>query len=435
MAKKRRAAIIGIATYDPESGLRNLQGAQKDAEEIKDKLNEYGEFGVEENFLTNRQATCENIRRTIDNLFFKQSDDELALFYFSGHGVMDGYGNRYLAPYDMNIKEPFVRGISLEELTKAVMNSKIRQSIMILDSCYSGQATKSDKDSDIHKDLKKITDPISKEKSTGQCKAVFASTAGNMQAREKLDCKHALGNEDPHAHGVYTFALIEGLNGGARDSRGCIMLDKLIAYIDNEFARGQFRELRQKPFRRISEGFNLADIFIAKDPEEFDRQIDNMITIAENFNLQDPPCLCSAVELVYQILLRDPENAKAQNMKTEIDGHIVGFFKDKVDAVMRYERQIKDITTATYKREFSEKFTRIWAYLETDCINLCVDKIYEMEKTRRDMLTNLLKLAVSPQVITDETILLFAHQCRRDCMLNSTPKMYPQSIDPRKRMK
>ena len=60
---------------------------------------------------------------------------------------MDEENNEgYLAPYDMDPEDPFVSGINMEDLKKAIYKSKNKASvIIILDCCYAGIATKDTK--------------------------------------------------------------------------------------------------------------------------------------------------------------------------------------------------------------------------------------------------------------------------------------------------
>jgi len=104
--RKRRAVIIGIDEYN-DSSIIPLRGAENDAREIYEMLSNphIGGFNVaKDHFLIGADAKCERIRKAISDIFWKCDTDtwELALFYFSGHGFEDGYGNGYIAPYDMN---------------------------------------------------------------------------------------------------------------------------------------------------------------------------------------------------------------------------------------------------------------------------------------------------------------------------------------------
>ena len=115
MSDARRAVIVGINRYANDK--MNLQGAVHDAEDIRSILKQYGPFTVEDgHFLTDERATMVAVREAISDLFWDTGDCELALFYFSGHGHRDHYNYVYLLPHDANNKEPFVKGIRIQEL-------------------------------------------------------------------------------------------------------------------------------------------------------------------------------------------------------------------------------------------------------------------------------------------------------------------------------
>jgi hypothetical protein len=250
MAETRRAVVIGINDYDDPK--TNLSGAVKDAEEIYDILKEHGGFTINEkkHRLLNRQATCENIRAAISDLFWKTDDKcDVALFYFAGHGIRDHFGYGYLLPQDANCAEPFVKGIKIQELKDLFLHSKLRTTgIMILDCCYSGIATDTRgpealsgdptakervesyyQDLKLHEDLK-LPD-------TAEGRFILASADANKTARE-VELKHALGGEK-HPHGLYSFHLIEGLRGGltgaSKKEYGRVSLGALIEHLETAF--------------------------------------------------------------------------------------------------------------------------------------------------------------------------------------------------------
>ncbi len=133
---KRRAVIVGINEYK-DHNIPKLDGAENDAREIYERLKDpsIGNFEVShDHYLTGKYATCELIRKAIADIFWKTDPLDLALFYFSGHGFVDGYGNNFIAPYDMLKDEPLVRGINIQEIKQVVSESVNKANIIILDT-------------------------------------------------------------------------------------------------------------------------------------------------------------------------------------------------------------------------------------------------------------------------------------------------------------
>ncbi|MGH7807528.1 MAG: caspase family protein, partial [Thermodesulfobacteriota bacterium] len=143
---KRRAVIIGINKYK-DSEIAQLEGPENDAVEIYEKLTDGRNFEISnEHFLRGAKATSEAIRAAVSDLFWEADPCDLVLFYFSGHGFVDGYNRGYLAPYDMQKDKPLVHGISMQELREIVMGSRGKSTVlMILDCCHSGIVVKGDK--------------------------------------------------------------------------------------------------------------------------------------------------------------------------------------------------------------------------------------------------------------------------------------------------
>src|ERR1700722_11972955 len=116
MVNKRRAAIIGINSYQHEK-ITPLSGAVNDATELRDILRNTGGFTIDDgrDFLVDGDATGERIRGAISDLFWETDQCDIALFYFAGHGRRDHLENGFLLPCDVHYDKPFVRGIEIQE--------------------------------------------------------------------------------------------------------------------------------------------------------------------------------------------------------------------------------------------------------------------------------------------------------------------------------
>ena len=89
-------------------------------------------------------ATRKNILKALSDVFRKSTEPhpDLVIFYFSGQGLRDGYGTTYIAPYDIDLEDPFIGGIQVDDLRMYVdkfyeLNSNTGI-IVILDCDYSG---------------------------------------------------------------------------------------------------------------------------------------------------------------------------------------------------------------------------------------------------------------------------------------------------------
>jgi energy-coupling factor transporter ATP-binding protein EcfA2 len=145
----RNALIVGINTYQY---LPELQAPARDAEAIARQLQTYGEFRVQRQpeviqagqpqvgFKT--QVSLRELESALVNLFKPKGSNipHTALFYFSGHGIQKeaGIQEGYLALSDTNPETGFY-GLSLFWLRRLLQESPVRQRIIWLDCCHSGE--------------------------------------------------------------------------------------------------------------------------------------------------------------------------------------------------------------------------------------------------------------------------------------------------------
>jgi hypothetical protein len=151
----RDALIVGINTYYCD-GLKNLSTPASDAEAIAQRLHKDGEFHVirlpeyRDPFENNRREVAPSqdvkvaqLEDALEQLFLPDGNSipDTALFYFSGHGLRKS-GRRgsegFLATSDA---DPDARnwGLSLKWLRELLKDSPIKQQIIWLDCCYSGE--------------------------------------------------------------------------------------------------------------------------------------------------------------------------------------------------------------------------------------------------------------------------------------------------------
>jgi uncharacterized caspase-like protein len=238
MAGKNRAVIVGINKYeDPE--IRELRGAETDAQEIRNILTQEGNFEVpDQHFLLGKHATYAAVRAATSDLLWSTEPAGVTLFYFSGHGFQDSYGTGYIAPSDMELERPLVHGIEMQGLRRLALHSPNKQAVvLILDCCYAGIAAEEKGETDpidtaerCFSDLADIEPP--KKKPAGVY--VFSSSAKDETSRELAGCEHKLGKGEAHHHGAFSFHLIEGLMGLAGTGHGGeISVAMLRSHIDS----------------------------------------------------------------------------------------------------------------------------------------------------------------------------------------------------------
>jgi uncharacterized caspase-like protein len=362
----RRAVVIGVNEYNKNSGIPNLTGAVNDAKEMREKLLLSGDFEISDHhFLIDQNATCTAIRKAMSDLLWKDDASSLSLFYFSGHGLHDEYGNGYLAPCDVNPNEPLVCGIRMQELTQLLLAAKNKKTVLaILDCCYSGVATDGK--------AKAMGGPVAQEpplkdwfaamqaEGVGEGRVVLASSGKDQKSRERTGCIHDVGNLQPHDHGAFTFHLLEGIDGKAVDSNGAVTLQKLHSFISDQ--------MQSDPYHKMSFfGANLEQaqqIILAqpcqwKDDQQLIEEVRNLL------KEPDPFAVFYAASKVNTVLDRSPNLRAACELRDEINnrfqkyknpailwltGNMVKLYAFK-DSVYRLKELAGNLTVQTFVAE------------------------------------------------------------------------------------
>ncbi|HIK57204.1 MAG TPA: PD40 domain-containing protein [Synechococcales cyanobacterium M55_K2018_004] len=145
----RDALVVGINSYQY---LQGLQAPAQDAEAIAQVLQNCGEFRVQRlpevvqagkpQVGKKTMVTLRDLETALINLFKPKGNNipQTALFYFSGHGIQREAGicEGYLAVSDSQPEVGFF-GLSLFWLRRLLQESPVRQRIVILDCCHSGE--------------------------------------------------------------------------------------------------------------------------------------------------------------------------------------------------------------------------------------------------------------------------------------------------------
>lgn len=214
----KKALVVGINDYN---GINDLSGCINDAEAISTLLARDGNDDV--NFSVKKGL---NIKTKGElNGFIREcfsGNEDVALFFFSGHGYLDTYGGYIVTPdcqeYDM--------GISMRNILDVVNSSKCHSKVVILDCCHSGSMGSTS----INQQIATIDD------------GVTIMTA----------CRSDQSSMEINGHGVFTTLLVDALSGGAADITGHITPGGVYAYIDKALGPWEQRPVFKTNVTRFS---------------------------------------------------------------------------------------------------------------------------------------------------------------------------------------
>ena len=162
-AQTKRALIIGIGAYPPESGWGIIHG-DNDVPLIADALSRRGFNQDHIVKLVNNQATKKNILKQFNLLTHKALINDIIYIHFSTHGqqVVDADGDEQdsldeaIIPYDA--RKTWVKRVyegknhliddELNQLLSALRKKigKLGSLVVVIDACHSGDATRGNSD-------------------------------------------------------------------------------------------------------------------------------------------------------------------------------------------------------------------------------------------------------------------------------------------------
>lgn len=245
----KKALLIGINNY-PNGN--ELTGCVEDIKSLKSVIerNSDGKVNFSVRLMSDEQSS-ENAMDAIKELFNDTSD--MAMLYFSGHGFINDTGAEIVFPDNIRTTDSYYKGIQMKDIMDVVNASKVRNKIVILDCCHSGNMGKY------------------KLEETG---SLLSTGVSILTACREDEYAMEMGG-----HGIFTEQLCEALRGGAADFLGNITMGGVYAYIDRAFgAWGQrpifktnvteFAPIKTvTPNVPLTEILKLTDLFAADNTE------------------------------------------------------------------------------------------------------------------------------------------------------------------------
>lgn len=220
---------VGINEY--KNAGSNLAMAATDADDFESALKNGGASlfaNIHATRLRNAEATRDNIRAALENIRASAGINDMVIVYFSGHGAATPAG-WFFMPHEItqwDNKYIADNAFSDLELRAFLENLKSRKVILVLDSCQSGEMVFN---------MRSVDQKALVELGRSMGVYIFAASTDAQYAFEDK----GLG------HGVFTYALLQGLNGAA-DGAGGEKSGSIEAEELKNFIRGQVPELMKK---------------------------------------------------------------------------------------------------------------------------------------------------------------------------------------------
>lgn len=225
---RKFAVIIGVSEYRyPDAGLKSLNFADDDASAVADFLKspQGGRFQPADiSLLLNSNATITGVRAALSDVAKQAKANDLVFIFIAGHGAPDPVAsqNLYFLLYDTKVVDMPNTAFPMSDL-KQYLDTKVfaHRVLVMIDTCHSAGVNQKTQSIITGRQLEHEGDEnnisnfyLSNQlfKQTGR--AILTSSDVNEISQESTKW----GN-----HGVFTWALLEGMKGAA-DLNG----DKLI---------------------------------------------------------------------------------------------------------------------------------------------------------------------------------------------------------------
>ena len=179
-AQKAYVISVGIADYKEINDLRYTENDVRTFNNIMSK------YGAEITSLLGKEATHTNIIQKIRSVSARAKEEDLVVFFFSGHGYEGGF-----CCYDMRVNS-FLGGITYQEIQILFRNCRAGRKIIIADACFSGG--------------------LSKQRTALTVQAVRKSDLVFLLSSQFDETSLELPNGP---NGLFTYVLDAGLNGAA----------------------------------------------------------------------------------------------------------------------------------------------------------------------------------------------------------------------------
>ncbi len=245
------ALLIGVSNYAGEN-LSNLPAATKDATALKEIL-EDPQLGNFDEVTVLSDPSRDEMARTIAVWIDKKQSDDLALLFFSGHGLKDSLGSLYFAASDTDRELVDATGIAANYVRSRFQRSKPQRKVIILDCCFAGAFGRFN--------LKDGGDLNLGEKLKAQGTVILAATDSLSYALEEKEQETNLS--------IYTRYLVEGIQKGTADpnNSGYIIASELHKFV-NRKVKEAAPTMQPEIFAPEGEGFDIQISFAPREKPE-----------------------------------------------------------------------------------------------------------------------------------------------------------------------
>ncbi|MEI8191775.1 MAG: caspase family protein, partial [candidate division NC10 bacterium] len=223
------ALVVGVDGY---SSLTPARFAERDAAAFAEHMKALGVPERNTVRLSGSQASYTALKKYLESWLPKNvSPDSRVYFFFSGHGAPDtATHDAYLVPWDGDPAFLEDTAYPLKRLYQKLGALKAKEVIVAMDACFSGAGGRSVLTQGARPLVMKLNQAPIPPGLT-----VFAAALDDQ----------ITGTLEDQGHGAFTYYLLKGLGGGAKDASGRVTTGSLYGYLKpkvQDAARRQNRD-------------------------------------------------------------------------------------------------------------------------------------------------------------------------------------------------
>jgi uncharacterized caspase-like protein len=248
--------------------------------------------------------------------FFAQaSSDDTAIVALMGHGATES-GTFYFVPYPADLTNLAVEGLPVSDFANAVrqFSGRVAKTVLIVDTCHAGALNFRMRGLD---ELAKPRPHARGVSLVGDLSPrmpntyILSSSESDEESWE--DASYRLPGEQK-GHGVFTYALLEGLDGGAAGKDGTIKVLDLFSYATDKVE--EKTGSKQTPYMH-AEGTNFP-LARALSPPPADRARRAGALVRQGLQYQQAGQLDKAQTVLAKAGAADPTNQVSRVLKDEV---------------------------------------------------------------------------------------------------------------------
>lgn len=216
------AIVVGINSYSPNTGLRQLNYAIADAYSLKNVLLSQGYIV---RILTNQSANKQMILHTIKEAgrHLKKGRGTL-IFAYSGHGFASK-GKNYLATYGAVINQFRQTALSLREVDEAIHRLGVKRAVLFIDAARNNPSISGAKE----------TNKVSFIRTHYRTNILFSTKPGYVSWESEL-----------LEHSIFYYFLTRALAGEAANSDGIITFATIVKYVKMHVSNWTSHEMKSQ---------------------------------------------------------------------------------------------------------------------------------------------------------------------------------------------